>query len=95
MKVSISSNPRELELLKLEITLSTSSGCTAFSEKEHFLPSMSDLSLASGSVTAGGRLSLIVENLKNNCFVPLQFPVALWSETLGRTAGLGILKLSS
>ena len=59
MKVSIWSKPNELELLRPDITFSTSSGCTGEKENEHDLPTMSDLRTESGSVMGGGRFSLI------------------------------------
>ena len=63
IKVSIWSKPKELELLSPEMTFSTSSGCTAEKEKEQGLPTISLLKAASGSMTGGGRFSLISEIL--------------------------------
>ena len=51
---------KELELLRSEMILSTLSGCTAEREKEQVLPIIRLLSLPGGSVTGGGRSSLIL-----------------------------------
>ena len=46
--VSMRSNPKEVELFRPEMTLSTSSGCTGLSVKEQVLPAMRDLSFERG-----------------------------------------------
>ena len=61
MEVSISSELKEVELLRPDTNFSTSSGCAALKEKEHVLPSISDLILVDGSDKAAGRFYLIRE----------------------------------
>ena len=58
--VSIKSSPKELELPSSDIALSTMSGCTAERENVQVLPVIKYFSLARGSVTGGGKFSLIV-----------------------------------
>ena len=53
-QVLMKSVPEDFEFFNPEIIFSTSSGLTGLRLKEHFLPSITSLNLANGSVVAAG-----------------------------------------